>query len=259
MSLSQRILPALILGLTMSASPGRALAATVPATPFPSADSARSVETTAASAPQFFRSLQTSFDATVASRYLFQGIDYSDGRSVLQPDLVISHGPYSAVVWGNYQPNLGDVNEVDLSLKVTRSFGRLTASPGYTSLRYPNRVDWSPSQEGFVDLALAAPFSPTLSVHYDFDAGDGAYATFGLSRAVGASLSLASNVFYQHRYYGMTGFPAAELKVSTAFPYGSFLLAPSLSRFVSPANGDFTAAARVPAGWLLSLNFASKP
>ena len=209
MSLSQRILRALILGLTMSASPGRALAATVPATPFPSADSARSVETTAASAPQFFRSLQTSFDATVC--------------------------------W---------IPETDPAER---------ADAGYTSLRYPNRVDWSPSQEGFVDLALAAPFSPTLSVHYDFDAGDGAYATLGLSRAVGASLTLASNVFYQHRYYGMTGFPAAELKVSTAFPYGSFLLAPSLSRFVSPANGDFTAAARVPAGWLLSLNFASKP
>src|ERR1044071_7620807 len=69
--------------------------------------------------------IETSFDATLASRYLFQGIDYSDGRSVVQPNLVVTQGTFSAVVWANYQPNLGDVNEVDISLKSTSTAGKM--------------------------------------------------------------------------------------------------------------------------------------
>jgi hypothetical protein len=243
MSIPSRILSALLLGSFLTGSPARLLAAT---------DDAAPVDSTTAEAPPA-GPVQVDFDATVASKYLFQGFDYSDGKGVVQPNFVVSHGSVSAVVWSNFQSNLGDVNEVDLSLKYTRSFNKLNVSPGYTYLKYPNREGWSPSQEGFVDLGFEGPLSPTLSVHYDFDAGEGVYATLGLSHALSKSLSVATNLFYQSSYYGMTGIPTTEFKVSTSFPMGGFTMAPSLSRFASTENGDFTGAAQVPATWLIAI------
>ena len=118
MSISSRILSGLLLGLLVTGSPSRLLAATDSAAP---ADSGSSEEPLAGP-------VQASFDATVASKYLFQGFDYSDGKAVVQPNLVVSHGSFSAVAWSNFQSNLGDVNEVDLSLKYTTSYNRLSVS-----------------------------------------------------------------------------------------------------------------------------------
>ena len=44
-------------------------------------------------------------------------------------NFVVSHGSW--FVWSTTS-SLGDVNEVDLSLKYTRSFNKLNVSPGYT-------------------------------------------------------------------------------------------------------------------------------
>jgi hypothetical protein len=121
-------------------------------------------------------------------------------------------------------------------------------------LRYPNREGWAPSQELFADMSLEAPLSPTLSIHGDIDAGDGIYATLGLTQPIAGVLSAATNVFYQNHYYGMTGVPSVELKMSGAFNYAGMTLTPSLSRFATTDNGDFAEEARIPSGWLFSVN-----
>jgi len=185
---------------------------------------------------------------------MFQGIDYSDGRSVLQPNFIATLGAVSFVGWANYQVDIGDVNEVDLSLKATRTYGLVTVSPGYTMLRYPNREGWDNSQELFADVSVEAPLSPTLSIHGDFDAGKGVYATLGLTQPIVGSLSAATNVFYQNDYYGMTGVPSVELKVSGSFNYGEWALTPSMSRFATTDNGDFAGEAGIQSGWLFSIN-----
>src|SRR5262249_29959667 len=114
--------------------------------------------------------------------------------------------------------------------------------------------DWVPSAEVFVDLGLEAPFSPTLSVHYDFDAGTGTYTTLGLSHEVRAPLTLAVNLFHQSHYYGASGIPALEVKASASFPLGVASISPSLSRFVTWDNGDFAGSAAVPSNWLFAIN-----
>src|SRR5258706_11264946 len=154
MILRLRVRWALLLAFVSAIAASPCTACTAAAAP---SDEATTSSTSApavspAARKSLLRSITASFDATAASRYLFQGIDYSDGRSVLQPNLVANLGPFSAVCWANYQVDLGDVNEVDLSLKATRSVGPLSVSPGYTVLRYPNRVGWDPSQEVFADL-----------------------------------------------------------------------------------------------------------
>jgi hypothetical protein len=45
-----------------------------------------------------------------ASRYLFQGIDYSNGKPVLNPEADVSAGPISAKLWMNHDLDLGVSN-----------------------------------------------------------------------------------------------------------------------------------------------------
>jgi hypothetical protein len=200
--------------------------------------------------------LSLAADVTFASKYLFQGIDYSDGRSVLQPDVVTTAGPFSLVAWGNFQPDLGDLNEIDLSVKVSGSIQKLSVSPGYTYLRYPNRIGWDPSQELFVDLGLEGSFHPALSLHYDVDAGDGLYATLGLSHALKDPVTAGVNLYYQAHYYEMTGVPSVELKMSGSWSYQGVSLSPSISRFLAWENDDFRHEMANHSTWLFSLNVA---
>jgi len=263
----------LLLGLTLAALP-RGAAGETSTTNSPSAGSsgaaatqistdpdgdgtstgpAPASETSEAPAPV---KLTVSGDVTVASKYLFQGLDYSQGRSVLQPDMVATMGPLSAVAWGNFQPDPGNINEIDLSLQYSGTVQRLSFTPGYTHLHYPNREGWDPSQEVFLNLALKAPLSPTLSIHDDFDSGRGLYSTLGLSQPLRGPLTAGLNVYYQAHYYDMTGVPSIEIKASGAWSFQTLTLTPSLSRFVTWNNGDFRDAAAVPSTWLFSLNVA---
>ena len=199
--------------------------------------------------------LSASYDVLFASKYLFQGIDYSDSRGVAQPNLNVAYGDLTFNAWGNFQPDLDVLNEIDLSVKYGRSFHGFSVSPGYMALRYPNR-EWDPSQEVFLELGGPGPLHPSLSVHYDFDSGQGSYSTLGVSHAVKGPVSLGVNVFYQNQYYEMTGCPAIELKATAALSIGVLGFTPSLSHFATWENGDFQGAAKVPSSWLLGIDFS---
>jgi len=197
-----------------------------------------------------------SWSLGVASRYIFQGFDYSDGKAVLNPELDLAAGPVSAKIWANHNLDSGLSDEFDFSLLHEWSIKQFSLDAGYTYFRYPHREGWDPSQELFFDLSREGWLSPSLSVHYDFDAGKGTYSALGLSHSMKTSLGTASigtNLFYQGTYYGMTGIPAFETNVNLARDFGKFSVTPSISRFLTWENGDFRAANAVPAQWLFSL------
>ncbi|MCA9755303.1 MAG: hypothetical protein KDA27_05830 [Candidatus Eisenbacteria bacterium] len=194
---------------------------------------------------------------TFASRYLFQGQDLSNGKPVAQPELALSYGAISGSLWMNRDFAESHFNEIDGFVSVGRDFSKLWASIGYGYYEYPNRDDWDPSQEIIFDFALAAPVSPTLTVNYDFDAGDGYYATLGGSQALPgqlSTLSAYSNLFYQGSYYDVSGIPAWELGLATERELGGFLFAGAVSRFTTWDNGDFANEGAVPANWYFSLS-----
>jgi hypothetical protein len=195
-----------------------------------------------------------SFDASMCSKYLFQGIDYSGGP-VVQPELVFGYRDFTATAWFNYQPGLSQWNEMDLTLKYGREIRKVTMAGGYNYLRYPNR-GWDPSQELLLELSVEAPLHPAFNVHYDFGAGDGAYAQIGVSHPVTPRLSLGTNLFYQHSYYAVTGVPSMEIKASSQVSVGMLTFSPALSYFFSRDNGDFRDGARPPRTWLLVVNVA---
>jgi uncharacterized protein Gcw-chp len=196
---------------------------------------------------------------TFASRYLFQGIDYSNAKPVLNPQADLTAGPLKAKLWVNHDLDMRVSNEFDLSVFHEWTASKFSFATGYTYLWYPHREGWDPSQELYVEASREGVLNPTLSVHYDFDAGMGSYSAFGLSRSVGRpawGAVLGANIFYQDHYYGLSGFPASEWNVHVEKSVKKTTITPSVSRFVTWSNGDFRDENAVKSAWLFSLQVA---
>ena len=214
---------------------------------------------TAEATEQHSSPLSASGSMLFASRYLFQGIDYSNGQPVLNPEVDLSVGPISAKLWMNHDLDLGVSNEFDFSLLHEWKAKKFSLTTGYTYLWYPHRDGWDPSQELYLEASRDGTLNPSLSVHYDFDAGMGTYSTFGLShgfeRPVG-TLTLGANLFYQDHYYGASGFPANEWNVHFEKSFHGATVTPSVSRFVTWRNGDFRDENAVKSAWLFAFQVA---
>jgi len=193
-----------------------------------------------------------------ASRYLFQGIDYSAAKPVMNPEADLTWGPIGAKLWVNHDLDQRVSNEYDFSILHEWALKKLSITTGYTYLWYPHREGWAPSQELYVEMSREAPLNPSLAVHYDFDAGMGSYSTFGLShgfeRPMG-TFTLGANLFYQDHYYGLTGFPSSEWNAHFEKSFRGTTITPSVSRFVTWKNGDFRDVNAIPSNWLFSLTF----
>ncbi len=197
--------------------------------------------------------------ATFATAYLFQGIDYSEGESVVQPQVGVAYGNLSASVWLNHDLNYSHTNEYDVTFQYAWSAAPFNVTGGYVYLTYPHREGWDASQEMLLDFDVESFLAPSISIHYDFDAGHGVYSTFGLAHAFALPMqpvTVGGSVYYQSHYYKATGFPACELNVSAERAAGPFTITPSLSRVVTWENGDFRGEAAVANTWLFSIGLA---
>jgi hypothetical protein len=203
--------------------------------------------------------ISVSGSMSFASRYLFQGIDYSAGKPVVNPEVDLSAGPLGAKLWVNHDLDLRVSNEFDFSLLHEWKAKKFSFATGYTYLWYPHREGWLPSQELYVEASRDGVLNPSVSVHYDFDAGTGSYSTFGLShgfeRKMG-TVTLGANLFYQDHYYGLSGFPSSEWNAHFEKTIHHTTITPSISRFVTWANGGFRDANAVSSAWLFSFALA---
>ena len=91
------------------------------------------------------------WDVTLASKYLFQGIDYSDGKPVVQPEVILTVKDFSAIIWFNHNLDTGKSNEFDLYLQYDLEREDFTLTTGYAHYNYPHRKDWDPNEEVFVE------------------------------------------------------------------------------------------------------------
>jgi len=203
--------------------------------------------------------ISVSGSMSFASRYLFQGIDYSAGKPVLNPEADLTWGPIGAKLWLNHDLDLRVSNEYDFSLLHEWKAKKLSFTTGYTYLWYPHRDGWIPSQELYLEASRDGVLNPTLSVHYDFDAGTGSYSSFGLSHGFerkAGTFTVGTNLFYQDHYYGLSGFPSSEWNMHFEKTLRGATLTPSVSRFVTWANGDFRDGNAIRSAWLFSFTVA---
>ena len=118
----------------------------------------------------------------VMSNYVWRGIKVSNSF-VVQPSIGIGYGDFAANFWGNYDSDVaewtsngqtghGEMTEVDLTLSYTKTIDKFTLTGGYI---YYSFEGFNDTQEFFVTVAYDTLLSPSLTVYYDYDEGNGAF------------------------------------------------------------------------------------
>jgi hypothetical protein len=203
---------------------------------------------------------QVSWSTTYASRYSFQGFDYSNGHPVLQPEVTGTMGAVSMNLWGNLDQVQGVVTEVDATVQAGWTVQAVTVGVGYANLQYPNRIDRSFSQELFSQIAAELPLNPNAELHWDIDAAHGLYGSVGLGAERsfgGVTCGLGSHLYAQHKYYGMTGISGLETSIGSGISWRGIAWQGELARLWTWENGDFRNLQSIAGGWLFRLTLSS--
>jgi hypothetical protein len=204
---------------------------------------------------------QVSWSTTYASRYSFQGFDYSDGHPVLQPEVTGTMGAVSLSLWGNLDQIQGQVTEVDATVRAEWTVNALTLAAGYANIQYPNRVGWSATQELFSEIEAELPLSPSAEVHWDIGAAHGVYGALGLGAERsfgGVTCGLGSRLYAQNRYYGLTGISGLETSIAAGVSWRGIAWQGELARLWTWENGDFRSMQQISGGWLFRLTLSSE-
>ena len=188
-------------------------------------------------------------DATFVSRYIWRGFDtIADDRPAIQPSVTFTFG--QSGVWLNLWSAvaLADTDFVELDLiagydRVLSDKINLSAGLGYFTFprmpHYPDKNSTSP--EVYTGITAGSlPLSPSVTLYYDFNVGDGLYATLSLSRDVPVKsktihISVLAGYTRQYQDFDVDpGFSDICLGVSTDIPLGRINLSPSLNYVIVP-------------------------
>lgn len=186
---------------------------------------------------------------TFVSRYIWRGFDtIVDDRPAIQPSFTFDFG--KSGVWFNLWSAVAladtDFVELDLVLGYDRPLSEhmsLSAGLGYFTFPamsgYPDNNSATP--EVYVGVtANSLPISPSVTLYYDFNLGDGIYSTLSFSKGfrIGTKvLNTSFSVGYMDQYQDIEvdrGFSDICFGVSTDFGYKSITLSPSINYVIVP-------------------------
>lgn len=207
----------------------------------------------------------------VASRYVWRGQTLSEGF-VVQPTIGVTYGGFTANLWSNVDLDNGEadddgivMNETDLTLSYEAAFGPVTATAGLAHYDF----DGSDTQEAFITVSAATVLTPTLSLAYDLDEGDGAFATLSVSQdvpvgpvALTAGAALGMNL--DNKAMGLnaddesfTGLYYGEVSLATSIPvFGKVSIDPRVAYAFGIGDGK-DAIEAISAGGKKSMFYAS--
>ncbi|MDQ7786020.1 MAG: hypothetical protein RDU01_00260 [Thermodesulfovibrionales bacterium] len=144
--------------------------------------------------------------ADVMSNYVWRGQKLSNSW-VVQPSVGIAYGVFGANIWASYDSDRpeatsgdtghGEMTETDVTLTYTRSIDKLTLTAGYIYYALDSAND---TQELFVSAGYDTLLSPTLTIYYDYDEGQGAFVVVSVGHSFEVikemSLDLGASVSY---------------------------------------------------------------
>ena len=178
----------------------------------------------------------------VMSNYVWRGFKLSDGL-VIQPLVGITYGSFGANLWANYDTDLNEHNETDLTLSYSFSMDKFSFDAGYIYYALDSVDD---TQEIYLSVGYDTLLSPALAVYYDFDEGDGAFVIasighdFELEKDI--SLSLGASVSYnmesEYSIGDYSGFHNGELSVSVSVPVGKNITIGPMIAYSFPLSND---------------------
>jgi hypothetical protein len=158
----------------------------------------------------------------VMSNYVWRGFKLSDGV-VIQPSVGIIYGGFGANLWSNYDTDLGEHNETDLTLNYSFSVEGFSLDAGYIYYALEGAED---TQEIYLSVGYDTLLNPVVTLYYDFDEGDGAFITasighdFELSEGIQLSIGASASYNLKNEYSigDFSNFHNGELSLSVSFP-----------------------------------------
>lgn len=188
-------------------------------------------------------------DLTLVSRYIWRGFDcIADDCPAIEPSITFDFG--KSGVWFNAWSAFAladtDFVELDLVVGYDRIFSKdMTFSAGAGYFTFPSISGFpdknSATPEVYAGVTLTSfPLSPNLTLYYDFNMGDGLYATFSLSRGFLVKEKLISATVlagYTRQYRGIGVDPGISdicLGISTDLELKGLTLTPTVNYVIVP-------------------------
>jgi len=132
----------------------------------------------------------------IMSNYVWRGQKLSNA-SVVQPSVGVTYGGFSANLWANYDTGTNEHNETDLTLDYSFPLDKLSFDVGYIYYALEGVDD---TQEVYLAVGYDVLLSPTLTIYYDFDQGDGVFIVASIGHSFEltdiASLNLGASGSY---------------------------------------------------------------
>lgn len=177
------------------------------------------------------------------SSYVWRGQKLSDNW-VIQPDIGVYYGGFSADLWANYDSDIEEHNETDLTLSYTHEIEKLSLEIGWIYYALDGYED---TQEAYLSVSYDIVLSPSLTYYYDYDQGDGGFLTFSLSHSFDLPQNMALNlgasvgVNFENEVMGVnmegdtfTNFYNGEVTASLTIPlHENFTLEPKVGYTIS--------------------------
>ncbi len=196
-----------------------------------------------------FSKIEFCGDLTLVSKYIWRGFDtISDDRPAIQPSCTLNFG--KSGFWLNLWSAiaLADTNfvEADVIAGYSRDlFDRLTLSAGGGYYTFPSLTGWpdrsSTTPEIYTGITVCfVPFSPTWTIYYDFNLGDGIYSTFSLNQLFqikNQTLNPSITVGYTNQYHKIgveQGWSDINFGVSADFALKNITISPSVNYVIVP-------------------------
>jgi hypothetical protein len=110
------------------------------------------------------------------SHYMWRGIQLSK-ETVIQPSFTLSYGGAAINLWGNYDLNDSELNEIDYTFSYGQSIEKWSLEAGFVHFDLKEGLD---SDEIYLSAKYDSFVVPKLRAYYDIKEGTGAFLQGGI-------------------------------------------------------------------------------
>lgn len=188
----------------------------------------------------------------VLSNYVWRGQKLSDDHGVIQPSVTAGSGAFSANLWANEDLTNTEHTETDFTIDYAYRIDKVSVDAGYIYYALDGADD---TQEIFLSVGYDTLLSPSVTLYYDYDEGEGGFLVFSVShsfelpREADLSVSASVSVDLDNAVMGQdkngeafVGFYNAEIGATISVPvYRNLSIEPKVA-WSFPLTDDARAA-----------------
>ncbi len=216
--------------------------------------------------------VETSSSASVdiMSSYIWRGFELHEDVAV-QPSVGITYGGFGANLWSDYNTDTEEAVETDLTLNYAFPIDKFSIEAGYIYFALDGAND---TQELYLTVGYDVILSPSITVYYDIEEGDGAFLTASIGHSftlpkdmsldLGVSVSYNAeskysigdyNEFHNADLSASLGIPVTENTSITPMIAGTFALSDEAEAAIEALSADGDESSFIYGGVNLTLSF----